>query len=122
MKKIQPQVSFDSSISSQVNEKNTKCLDMLSKIYDVSLDNFPILSLFSFLTTITSFILSCYHLREIEPTFIKYKINTNYNKYYIYFLICITIIHFMSFLHSLSVSTIETIREWSFNRCKKQIT
>lgn len=119
MNKIKPQNSFDSLSSSQSDEKNTKCLDTLSKIYDVSLDNFPILSFFSFLITITSFILSCYHLREIEPTFIKYKINTEYNKYYIYFLMFITVTHLLSFFHSLSVSIIETIREWTFNRCKK---
>ena len=114
MNKINPENLIKNS-----KQKLSKCLKLSSKIYDVSFDNFPISSLLSFILTLSAFILSFYHLNEIEPIFTKYNINNKYKNYYIYFLAFITFTHLLSFLHGISISVIETIREWQFRKCKK---
>jgi hypothetical protein len=107
------------NIVNKYKKNISKCFKLYSKMYDVSLDNLPLSSLLSFIMTVIAVIFCCFHLNKIELSFHKYNINNNYKDHYTYILFIIICIHLLSFVHSLSISIIETIREWQFIKCKK---
>tara|TARA_B100001093_G_scaffold141661_1_gene134118 strand:- start:775 stop:2001 length:1227 start_codon:yes stop_codon:yes gene_type:complete len=93
--------------------KCNRCFNFIDFMYDVSIDNIPLLSIFGLFITVLSFVLISIGINGSSNIILKY-LNVNLNRYfsyYIYSLFFVGLLHISVFLHGFSLFILETCRE-----------
>ena len=93
--------------------KCKRCFNFLNYIYDVSIDNIPLTSIFALFITVLSFTLISIGLEGTSNIISKYLNDslTKYYFYYIYSLFFVFLLHTAVFFHGFSLFILETSRD-----------